>query len=126
MRVVEIEVGYDVYLWSIAGHDMNKVSSDLPSDARVLAINPDYNRRVLKLTVESATFADVPQNGVMPLWNPTLTVETTELAMLADLVSKRHDAVEDDCPYCGIPRTAHVCPKCDDCGEHMDYHVCPT
>jgi hypothetical protein len=105
MRVVRIEVGFNTYLWSVSGHEMNKISSDLPPDARVLSVAIDHDRRVVLLIVESSAFADVPD------WQPTLTIETTELLMLADLVSRRHVDFENGlCPRCGDDLAGHPCP----------------
>ncbi len=114
MRVVRIEANFDTFLWTVAGHEMNKVTSDLPADAKVLNVDVDPARRAIWFTVESSTFAEVPEAHVIPQWQPTLTVSVTELSMLADLVSNRHadwEASEG---------------KCEDCGEDMGYHTCPT
>ena len=99
MRVVRIEANYDTFLWTVTGHPLNKVESDLPTDARVLSVDTDPGRRSIWFTVESSTFAEVPDGHVIPQWQPTMTVSVTEMSMLADLVSKRHDF----CKHCGEP-----------------------
>lgn len=96
-RLARIEVGLDYLCEILAGHEMSKVTTDIPADARVHAAEVDNSRRCVILTVESATFAEVPDGHVIPNFNPAVTVSIDEMSMLADLVSRRHDF----CPSCG-------------------------
>lgn len=96
-RLARIEVGLDYLCQTLAGHEMSKVTTDIPADARVYAAEVDFSRRCVILTVESAAFAEVPAGHVIPCFTPTATVSIDEMSMLADLVSNRHDY----CPSCG-------------------------
>jgi hypothetical protein len=99
MRVARIEVGWDYLLRVLHGHEMCKEVTDIPDDARVLGVSLDPTRRVLHLDTESVTFAEVPEYNLIPPFNPKVTVSVTEMSMLADLVSRRHDF----CRHCGEP-----------------------
>lgn len=94
MRVARVEVSYDVFLWHLRGHEMTAVETDLPADARIIAIYTEPDRRIAWLHVESATFDDVPELAEIPQFSPVMTLKTTEEAMLARLISEK-------CPRCG-------------------------
>ena len=98
-RLARIEVGMDYLLEILSGHRMSKVVTDIPPGARVYTAEADQSRRAIYLTVESASFAEVPDHAHIPMFSPTVTVEVSEMAMLADLISRRHDF----CRHCGEP-----------------------
>lgn len=98
-RVRNIPVGFDVLIGMLMGHPLCEMTSNIPAEAFIQAVHIDPARRTVILTTESATFVEVPDGSLITDFLPTHTVTVTEMAMLADLISNRHDY----CPHCGEP-----------------------
>ena len=98
MRVAKIELDWNVLLVAFHGHEMSRVVSTLPDDARVVNMWIEYERNRTWLAVESASFDEVPEGFLMPEFTPVFTKQVTELAVIADLVSQK------PCSKCGAPR----------------------
>lgn len=98
MRVAKIELDWDTLLAAFGGHEMSRVVSTLPADAKVVNMWIEYERNRTWLAVESAEFDEVPEGCLMPEFTPIFTKSVSELAVIADLVSQK------PCSRCGAPR----------------------
>lgn len=76
MKLRRIEASYEALAGYFQGHDMEAVDSDVPADIRIVSIDLEPARRVLWFTVESESFADVPESNVIPQWTPSFTRRT--------------------------------------------------
>ncbi len=68
-----------------------EVTSDVPADLRVVGCGWDEQRSILRIAVESATFADVPDGRFAPEWTPTYHVDVLTEYQAAMLLLGRKD-----------------------------------
>ena len=76
MRVRLVLVGQSLLatvLWGEGFTPCRRLSSDVPSDARITAVRQHpLQSEVVVLTVESDSFDPVPEGNLIPEWSPTL------------------------------------------------------
>jgi hypothetical protein len=85
---------YDNMLaFALIGRRDVAVTSDWPPDAVVVNGNWNQEQGVMTLTIESASFDEVPVGNVIPGWSPTFTAHAVEPGALAvmDLIDRMKD-----------------------------------
>lgn len=54
------------------------ITSDWPDDAVIIGGQWNFQRMVMELVIESASFDEVPEGHVAPTWAPILTAHAVE------------------------------------------------
>lgn len=89
MRVVLVRLSPSVIEGWLSGHEMNRIETDWPEDAKIIDIWWQADRSSLVLKVVSATFDDVPEAMMIPERDVIVKSETTELSELLNLVRRK-------------------------------------
>jgi hypothetical protein len=93
MRVQKLAVSYSNLLGLlILDHpEFRKLTTNLPNDVRVIRVEPENGREVVNLILESATFDDVPEFGVIMDFPIAITVSIPTLRDHLDALLKENE-----------------------------------
>lgn len=95
MRVVLVTVSSFWLQMVFRGHDYSRMSTDWPDDAEITNATWDQSRGCIVLTVQSATFDEVPFGNIIPEWSPTITKHLDETAALISMTMRGMEEATD-------------------------------
>lgn len=79
----------EVFADMLRGHDMSRVETDFPADAKIIGCGWDEQTQSIRLAVECPSFDEVPDGYFAPNLNVAITRHVTYEAALYELI--RHD-----------------------------------
>lgn len=87
-RLVNVRVESTIFVHVMRGHEMERIETDWPADAKIINCFWDGARAQVVLTIHSETFDIVPEAAMIPEWSPTITRHRSIEAELANLVRR--------------------------------------